>query len=90
VPLLGEAGSPCNTMWPGPRPTFVPSGILIHPAVWRKQTWAKIFGAVPLGVELGPHLNANNTALKDSENAWEKCNKSVKRIVETFTRSDGT
>jgi len=28
VPLMGEAGSPCNTMWPaGPRPTFVPSGI---------------------------------------------------------------
>jgi len=23
-----------NTMWPGPRPIFVPSGILIHPAVW--------------------------------------------------------
>jgi len=23
-----------NTMWYGPRPTFVPSDILIHPAVW--------------------------------------------------------
>jgi len=32
VPLLGgDAGSPCNTIWPGPRPTFIPSGILIHP-----------------------------------------------------------
>jgi len=30
----GGAGSPSNTMSPGPRPTFVPSGILIHPAVW--------------------------------------------------------
>jgi len=29
------AGSPSNTMWPGPRPTsFLPSGILIHPTVW--------------------------------------------------------
>jgi len=28
VPLLGGgAGSPCNTMRPGPNPTFVPSGI---------------------------------------------------------------
>jgi len=40
VPLLGTAGSPSNTMWPGPRPASVPSGILIHPAVWPQQTWA--------------------------------------------------
>jgi len=25
-----RAGSPSNTMWPGPRPTSIPSGILIH------------------------------------------------------------
>ena len=24
----------CNTVWPGPRPTPVPSGILFHAAVW--------------------------------------------------------
>jgi len=24
-------GSPSNTMWPEPRPTSLPSGILIHP-----------------------------------------------------------
>jgi len=29
----GAAGSPTNTMSPEPRPTSVPSGILIHPAV---------------------------------------------------------
>jgi len=28
------AGSPSNTMWPGSRPTSLPSGILIHPTVW--------------------------------------------------------
>jgi len=28
----GESGSPSSTMWPGPRPTLVPNGILIHPA----------------------------------------------------------
>ena len=26
--------SQSNTMWPGPRPTTLPSGILIHPTVW--------------------------------------------------------
>ena len=46
VPLLGwGAGSPCNTMWPGARSTFIPSGILIHPAVWSQQTWAEIWGS---------------------------------------------
>jgi len=35
VPLFGEgAGSLSNTMWPEPRPTSVPSGILTHPAIW--------------------------------------------------------
>ena len=51
MPLLGEgAGSPCNTMRPGPKPTFMPRGILIHPAVWSQQTWAENWGreAVPL------------------------------------------
>ena len=54
----GEAGSPSNTMSPGPMPTSIPSGILIHPAVWRQRTWAKNWGvAVPLlDGELGPHL----------------------------------
>jgi len=37
-----------NTMSPGPRPTSVPSDILIQPAVWRQQTWAQNGGAVPL------------------------------------------
>jgi len=54
----GGAGSPSNTMWPGPRPTSLPGGILIHPAVWPQQTWAKNWGGIaPLGEgELGPHL----------------------------------
>jgi len=34
VPLsVGVAGSPSNTVWPGPRATCVPSFILIHPTV---------------------------------------------------------
>ena len=34
VPLsMGGVGSPSNTMSPGPKPTSVPSGILIQPTV---------------------------------------------------------
>jgi len=49
-PFLGRgAGSPSNTKSPGPRPISIPSGILIHPAIWPKQIWAENWGeAVPL------------------------------------------
>jgi len=37
VPLsVGGAGSPA--LWPGPRPTSISSGILIHPTVWPQYT----------------------------------------------------
>ena len=42
--LWWGAGSPSNTMWPGPRPTCVPSGILIHPVICRPQTVAENWG----------------------------------------------
>jgi len=39
APLGRGAGSPSNTMWPGPRPTSMPSFTLIlHPAVWSQYT----------------------------------------------------
>jgi len=38
VPLLEEPGAPSNIMWPGPRPTSAPNGILIHPTVWPQYT----------------------------------------------------
>jgi len=38
VPLGRGAGSPSNTMRPGPRHTFTPSFILIHPTVWPQYT----------------------------------------------------
>ena len=56
VPLSGGAGSPYNTMWTGPSPTSVPSGILIHPAVWPQQTWAENGGCASLGRSWVPHL----------------------------------
>jgi len=45
-------------MLPGLRPTSLPSGILIHPAIWPQQIWAKNWGTPPLfgEEELGPHL----------------------------------
>jgi len=43
----GGAGSPSNTVSLGPRPTSLPSGVLIYPAIWPQQKWAKI-GGVPL------------------------------------------
>ena len=33
VPLSMGSWYPCNTMWPEPRPTSIPSGILIHPSI---------------------------------------------------------
>jgi len=36
--LFRGAGSPSNTMWFGPMPTSIPSGILIHPTVWPQYT----------------------------------------------------
>jgi len=44
VSLSGRAGSPSKTMWPRLRSTSVPTGILIHPAVWPQQTWAENWG----------------------------------------------
>jgi len=48
VPFGRGAGSPGNTMRPGRRPTFVPCGILIHPALSPQQTWVEIWGLCPL------------------------------------------
>ena len=51
-------GSQSNTMLRRPTPTSVPSGILIHPAIWQQQIWAENWGLRPLlgKGQLGPHL----------------------------------
>ena len=57
APFRGGAGSPSNTVSRGPRSTSVPSGILMHPAVWPQYTWAEKWGLLcPFEGELGPHL----------------------------------
>ena len=38
ISVGGGAGSSFNTTWPGPKPTSVPNGILIHPTVWPQYT----------------------------------------------------
>ena len=37
----GRSGAPSNTKSPGPRHTAIPSGILVHPAVWPQRTLAE-------------------------------------------------
>ena len=54
--LLGITGSSSNTKSPGPRPTSIPSGILVHPDVWPQRTLAEYWGAVSFLGELRPHL----------------------------------
>jgi len=50
APFLGrEAGFPSNTKSPGPKPTSVPSGILIQPAVWPQWTRAENWDYAPFG-----------------------------------------
>ena len=52
--ILGGAGSPSTKMSHGPRPTSVPSGILVHPAM-PQETWAESWGGtVPLSGGVGP------------------------------------
>ena len=38
LPFAGGFRHPSNTMWPGLRSISLPSGILIHPAVWPQYT----------------------------------------------------
>ena len=59
-PFLVELG-PHLTQWPGPRPTSIPSGILVHPAVWPQRTWAGNRGCAPIGQGVSGSLS--NTML---------------------------
>ena len=47
VLLSRGAGTPSNTMWPGPR-WEVPSGVFIHQTVWPQRTLAENWEVVPL------------------------------------------
>jgi len=45
VPFLGGQLGPHLTTSLGLRPSSIPSGILIHPAIWPQRTWAENWGA---------------------------------------------
>ena len=52
-----DMGQKVRVVVPHFRPTSLPSGILIHPAICPQQIWAKNWGLCPFGEgELGPHL----------------------------------
>ena len=48
VPFWGELVPISDTMSLGPRPTSLPNGILVHPAIWPQQIWAENWRAVLL------------------------------------------
>ena len=49
VPLLRLAGTPSNTMWPGPRTTSVQSSVFIHPPFGHNRHGPEIgWGRCPL------------------------------------------
>jgi len=60
APFFGRgAGSSSNTKSPGLRPNSIPSGILIHPAIWLQQIWAENWaGCAPLGRGAGSPSNS--------------------------------
>ena len=62
----GEAGSPSNTKLHGPRPTSIPSGIFVHPAVWPQWTWAKNWGLCPLGEGTWVPINTRSPRMRPS------------------------
>jgi len=48
LPLLGGAGFHLTqSRLFCPKPTSVPSGILIHPVIWPQPTWAENWGWLP-------------------------------------------
>ena len=51
--------SPSNTKSPGLRPSSIPSGVLIHGAIWPQQIWAENWGLCPSG--LGRAGSPSNT-----------------------------
>jgi len=61
APFRGGAGSPFDTMSPGPRPTSVLSSILIYAAVWPHQTWTEKWGGAAVLLSVGGAGSPCNT-----------------------------
>jgi len=66
-PLFKEgAGSPSNTKSPGLRGNYIPSGILMHLAVWPQYKWAEIGNGAspPFCGGAGSPSNTNSPGLR--------------------------
>ena len=69
VPLLGNR-SPSNAMWPGLRPTSVPTGILIHSPFGHKRQGQKVGAAVCLFGGAGSPCNSMSPGPRPTSVKW--------------------
>ena len=71
APFRGEgAGSSSNTMSPGPSPSSVPSGILIHPTVWPQYTNVTYRQTGHCCRSIGRTVTGNSHPKKLTTTAW--------------------
>ena len=96
-PLLGgKTGSPSNTKSPGPRPTSIPSDILIHAAIWPQQIWAENWcpfrgggaGSPPNTVWPGPRPICVPSFILIRPTVWPQCTNVTDRQTDRQTEQD--
>jgi len=86
----GRAGSPSNTKSPGLRPTSIPSGVLMHPAVWPHRNRPKIGEGAPLPLGRGAGFPANKVAWAEAclhakyQGSTESLTQTASRSVQPF------
>ena len=78
APLWGEAaGFPSNTMSLGLRPTSLPSGILIYPAIWPQHVWAENWGASPPFGGVGAESQSNTMSRERRPTSYQVASWSI-------------
>jgi len=95
----GRAGSPSNTKSPGPRPTCIPSGILVQPAIWPQQIWAENWALCPFGgggarsqsntMWPGPRPTCVPIFILIHPAVWPQCTKVTDRTVQDRQTDNG-
>ena len=98
VPLFRGAGSPSNTMSPGPRPSCMSSEILIYAATWPQQIWADNWGYVPLWgrgagspcntMWPGPRPTGKPSFILIRPTVWPQCTNVTDRTDRTDRQTD--
>jgi len=89
--VLLFGGSPSNRMWPGRSPTSVPSGILIHPAVWLQYMGRKVRDAVPpfFGWGAGSHSHLTQCRLSRGPTPYQVISWSIQPFTTDMGRKLG-